>query len=100
MRKTTKTHFVRVFRLMNDPSELGLACTSAGVSLAGVPLLRRTQAGFIPRPVSEIASLLKAAYGDHPIALQSRLDSIAQATACFLLFVGAIIGIVMHRPGV
>lgn len=79
MRKTTKTHFVRVFRLMNDPSELGLACTSAGVSLAGVPLLRRTQAGFIPRPVSEIASLLKAAYGDHPIALQSRLDSIAQA---------------------
>ena len=32
---------VRVFRLTNERGELGLSCTPAGVSLAGVPLLRR-----------------------------------------------------------
>jgi hypothetical protein len=49
------------------------------VSLAGVPLLRKTQVGFVPRSGSEIASLLKAAYGEDPTALQSRLGAIAQA---------------------
>jgi hypothetical protein len=49
------------------------------LSLAGVPLLRRTRAGFVPRPTSEITPLLKAAYGEDPTALQSRLGVIAQA---------------------
>jgi hypothetical protein len=33
----------------------------------------------VPRPYSEITSLLKAAYGDDSTGLQSRLDVIAQA---------------------
>jgi hypothetical protein len=70
---------VRVFRLTDEPGGLGLSCTPAGVSLAGVPLLRKTQAGFALRPAAEIASLLKAAYGDDPTGLQSRLGVIAQA---------------------
>jgi hypothetical protein len=70
---------VRMFRLTNEPGGLGLSCTPAGVSLAGVPLLRRTEAGFVPRPGSEVALLLKAAYGENPTALPSRLGVIAQA---------------------
>ena len=70
---------VRMFRLSNDPGERGLSCTPDGVALAGITLIRKTPAGFIPRPAGEIASLLKAAYGDRPMALQSRLGAIAQA---------------------
>jgi hypothetical protein len=70
---------MRMFRLTNEPGGLGLSCTPSGVSLAGVSLLHRTQAGFVPRPASEIASLLKAAYGEDPTGLQSRLGVIAQA---------------------
>ena len=70
---------VRVFRLTNEPGGLGLSCTRTGVSLAGVPLLRKTAAGFAPRPASEIAALLKAAYGEDPTNLQSRLGALAQA---------------------
>jgi hypothetical protein len=70
---------VRTFRLTNEPGGLGLSCTPDGVSLAGVPLLRRTHAGFVPRPGSEIASLLEAAYGEESFGLQSRLGVIAQA---------------------
>ena len=60
---------------------MGLSCTSAGLSLAGVPLLRKTEAGFVPRPAAEIASLVKAAYGaaDEPTRLHSRLSAIAEA---------------------
>jgi hypothetical protein len=57
---------VRVFRLTNEPGGLGLSCTPTGVSLAGVPLPRKTRTGFAPRAGSEIAALLKAAYGGEP----------------------------------
>ncbi len=70
---------MRMFRLTNEPGGLGLSCSPAGVALAGVPLLRSTQAGFVPRSASEIASLLKAAYGEDPTELQSKLDMIARA---------------------
>ena len=70
---------MRMFRLTNEPGGLGLSCTSDGVWLAGVPLLRRTRAGFVPRPASEIAALLKTAYGEDTTSLQSRLGAIAQA---------------------
>jgi hypothetical protein len=70
---------VRAFRLTNEPGGLGLSCTPNGVSLAGVPLLRRTRTGFSPRSDFEIASLLRAAYGEDFPALQSRLSVIAQA---------------------
>jgi hypothetical protein len=69
----------RMFRLTDEPDGLGLSCTPGGVSLAGVPLLRKTQAGFVPRPDSEIACLLKAAYGEKALALRSRLSAIARA---------------------
>jgi hypothetical protein len=69
---------VRVFRLTNERGELGLSCTPAGVSLAGVPLLRRAQAEFVPRPASEVVLLLKAAYGKDLPGLRSRLGAIAQ----------------------
>jgi hypothetical protein len=70
---------VRMFRLSNDPGERGLSCTPDGVALAGVPLIRKTLAGFAPRPADEISLLLKAAYGDRPMALPSRLHVIAKA---------------------
>lgn len=56
----------RMFRLTTEPGGLGLSCTPEGVSLAGVPLLLKTHEGYAPRPASEIASLLKTAYGDGP----------------------------------
>jgi hypothetical protein len=49
------------------------------VSLADVPLLRRAQAEFVPRPASEVALLLKTAYGKDLPGLRSRLGAIAQA---------------------
>lgn len=70
---------MRAYRLTNEPGGLGLSCTSAGVSLAGVPLLHRTPAGFVTRPISEITVLLKVAYGHDSTELQSRLGAIAQA---------------------
>jgi hypothetical protein len=70
-----------MFRLTNGPGEFGLSCNPTGLFLAGVPLLRKTQAGFEPRPASEIAALIKAAYGagGDPTGVQSRLGAIAQA---------------------
>lgn len=70
---------IQFFRLTNESGGLGLSCSPAGVLLAGIPLLRRTQAGFVPRAASEIASLLKAAYGEDSTRLQSMLGTIAQA---------------------
>jgi hypothetical protein len=69
----------RVFRLTNERGGMGLSCTPAGVSLAGVPLLRRAHAEFAPRPASEVALLLEAAYGKDLPGLRSRLGAIAQA---------------------
>jgi CDI toxin restriction endonuclease-like domain len=72
---------MRSFRLTNEPGGMGLSCTGAGLSLAGVPLLRKTQAGFVPRSAPEVASLTKAAYGaeDEPAWLHSSLGMIAEA---------------------
>lgn len=79
MSAATSSGVMRIFRLTNEPGGLGLSCVPAGVSLAGVPLLRRTLSGFVPRPTSEITSLLTAAYGEDPTGLQARLGAIAQA---------------------
>src|ERR1700743_695898 len=70
---------VRLFRLSNAHGERGLSCTPDGVALAGVALVHKTQAGFVPRPAADIASLLKSAYGEQPMALQSRLGAITKA---------------------
>jgi hypothetical protein len=70
---------VRTFRLTNEPGGLGLSCTPGGLSLAGVPLLRRTQTGFVPRSTSQVTSLLRAAYEEDPTRLRSTLDAIANA---------------------
>ncbi len=47
-----------------EPSPLGLACTLSGLSLAGAPLLHRTEKGFDVRPGDQVAELLKCAYGE------------------------------------
>jgi hypothetical protein len=70
---------IRTFRLTNESDGLGLSCTSSGLSLAEVPLLRKTGAGFEPRPGPEVAALIETAYGADPTRLQSSLDGIAQA---------------------
>ena len=72
---------IQSYRLTNEPEGTGLSCTPEGLSLAGVPLLRKTQAGFALRPAPEIASLIKAAYGADgaPTRLESGLDVIARA---------------------
>jgi len=63
---------MRVYRLTDEPG---------GLPLAGAPLLRRTEAGFLPRPAAEIASLMKAAFGEAGDAsrLASSLPAIARA---------------------
>ena len=48
---------VRMFRLTNEPGGLGLSCTPDGLSLAGVPLLRKMQAGFAPRPAHLVRNI-------------------------------------------
>jgi len=72
---------MRIYRLTHEPGGLGLSCTAAGLSLVGAPLLRKTEAGFAPRPAAEIASLMKAAYGADGDAarLASSLPAIARA---------------------
>src|SRR5579864_3748399 len=81
MSATPSSSMIRMFRLTNEPGGLGLSCTPAGVSLAGVPLLRSTQAGFVPRPACQIATLLEATYGVQRDAswFYSRLSAIAKA---------------------
>ena len=46
----------RRFQLANDGDVPGVKCTSEGLSLAGAPLLRKTAAGFAPRPADEIGA--------------------------------------------
>jgi hypothetical protein len=70
-----------MYRLTNEPGGLGLSCTAAGLSLAGVPLLEKRPAGFAPRPAPEIASLIRAAFGadGDPTRLEASLGVIARA---------------------
>ncbi|HEX4183096.1 MAG TPA: hypothetical protein VHY34_07550 [Caulobacteraceae bacterium] len=64
-----------------DVDRRGISCTSKGLTLAGVSLLRRTQAGLAPRPAGEIGILMKRAYGlaVDPAKLTPRLEVIAHA---------------------
>ncbi len=52
----------RTFGLSDEPGTLGLSCSQKGLALAGVPLLRLAEHGFVPRSAEEIARLLSAAY--------------------------------------
>lgn len=72
---------MRFYRLTNEPGGLGLSCTPAGLTLAGVPLLRKTEKGFVPRSAAEIVSLIEGAYGaDGDLTrLKSSLGPIAQS---------------------
>ena len=71
----------RFFRLTDSDGSLGLSCTSSGISLAGVPLLRMTISGFAPRSADEIHALIGGAYGPdiNPTALALGLEVIAKA---------------------
>ena len=53
-----------VFKLDTQPSETGLCCEPDGLTLAGVPLLRRTTRGFEPCAPHELRAIFKIAYGD------------------------------------
>ena len=74
-------HIDRHFRLTNEPGGFGLSCTSAGLSLAGVPLLRKTDSGFTPRLDNEVERLIRAVGGGEvdSAALSRSLDIIARA---------------------
>jgi hypothetical protein len=80
-RGAAMTFIERIFRLTNEAGGLGLSCTVAGLSLAGVPLLRKTKAGFAPRPTHEIRALAEAAFRSPADAtrLSLSLDVIAGA---------------------
>jgi hypothetical protein len=52
----------RMFKLANDASGLGLACTSDGLTLAGVPLLRNRTGQLEARPWPEVRHLMGQAY--------------------------------------
>ncbi len=66
--------------IQGSPSR-GADCTADGMTLAGIPLLQRTLAGFAPRPADEIGKLLTGAYGVEfsPTKIQPRLTTIAKA---------------------
>jgi hypothetical protein len=91
---------IQTFRLTNEPGGLGLSCSPVGLTLAGVPLLAKTAEGFKPRPASEIAALIKAAYGANgdPARLQSRLEAIAQALNNRDFGLAAIAAVQMRMP--
>src|SRR3569623_180948 len=74
-------HINRHYRLTNEPGGLGLSCTPAGVSFAGVPLLRRSDTGFARRPRAEIKSLINAVCREDidAVALSRSLEVIAHA---------------------
>jgi hypothetical protein len=63
---------------------LGLTCTLSGLSLAGVPLLRKTAAGFAPRPSRQIAELMRCAYDRDvdPHSVLAGLNVAASALNC------------------
>ncbi|GGF17820.1 hypothetical protein GCM10011611_24590 [Aliidongia dinghuensis] len=69
---------LRRFRLAKG---FGLDCTADGLTLAGVPLLRRASRGFVPRDDLEIRWLLERAYGATVDAdrVAKGLDAVAQA---------------------
>jgi len=71
----------RTFRLTNEPGGLGLNCSPAGLSLAGVPLLYKSEDGFALRSPDEIEALVEAAYGVDAIApeLLRGFDAVARA---------------------
>ncbi|MDR3470558.1 MAG: hypothetical protein P4M09_02525 [Devosia sp.] len=56
----------------------------SGLSLAGVPLLRKTAAGFAPRPSSQIAELMRCAYDRDvdPRSVFAGLNVAARALNC------------------
>jgi hypothetical protein len=65
----------------HESGGLGLSCTPEGVFLAGVPLLCGTVEGLAPRPMDELAVLMKSAYGHDvdPARSYPGLDVIAKA---------------------
>lgn len=71
----------RTFRLTNELGGLGLNCSELGLSLAGVPLLHKSENGFALRSPDEIEALMKAAYGADAVApeLLRGFETVARA---------------------
>jgi len=68
-------------RIAENNDGVGLNCTSGGVFLGGVPLLRAGVSGLAPRPIREISVLMKGGYGDRvdPVAVTRTLDVVSRA---------------------
>lgn len=56
----------RRLRLADTASPLGLDFGQDGPMLAGLPHLRRTITGLVPRPDDELGALMKSAHGCEP----------------------------------
>jgi hypothetical protein len=71
----------KVFKLSNYSGSLGLSCDECGLELAGVPLLNKTNQGFIARPPNEIEHLIASAYGadTYNDLTMTRLQAVARA---------------------
>lgn len=54
---------VRMISLASDPQQSGLWCDLQGLSLAGLPLLKKSRHGFEPRPLVELQTTLNDVYG-------------------------------------
>jgi hypothetical protein len=69
------------YKLSDEPGSFGLSCTTAGVTLAGVPLLQRVENRLLPRPVAQVRWLIDQAYrGEFDAAgLMSGLDLVARS---------------------
>ncbi len=70
------TQSVKMYRLAATPAEAGLCCRLEGLTLGGVPLLRRGDFGLEPRCPSELQRLLDAAYGNSRTDFEALLPGI------------------------
>ena len=67
--------------LADKADSLGLNCTTDGIFLAGVPLLRKAITGLAPRPSHELSALMEAAYDRQiePTYVTQGLEVVARA---------------------
>lgn len=70
-----------MFTLSKKRGSFGLDCNAQGLALAGVPLLRRAEKGFVSRPMEEVQWLIDRAYQTKVDAtpLIGGLDAVARA---------------------
>lgn len=77
-----QTGALRWHNISDNPAFSGVACNDNGVTLAGVPLIFSTAAGFQPQPFAAVRFVLARAY-DHAMPdaaiVHKRLGTVARA---------------------